>query len=863
MLLPFALIDSKKLKGLQKSNTEYLQLCEQNQQASTFIRQIEEGNLQADFALIDDSNSTQKQNPLIIALASMRQRMKEIARKEHERTWTTEGLARFVEILREKNTYGEQLYDAILANLIKYMGANQGGLFVVHAQNDDPSTEDTLEMVACYAYDRKKYIRKQIVAGEGLTGQCYLEGETIYLTDIPGTYVHITSGLGKSAPHCLVLVPLKLNDQVLGVVELASFNSFEPYHIAFVEKLGESIASTIANAHVYQRTQELLAQSQKQTENLQLQEEVLRQNMEEMAATQEEMQRKLQENARLKGELDARMHVLNQAALLSESDLYGNITFVNDRFCEVSGWSREEALGKPHNVVRHPENPKSLYKDMWTTIKSGRIFRGTFKNRAKNGTTYWVDATIAPVLDAEGNPIKYIGIRYDITEQFEKSEALGALLKESQLQQEQLKAQEDVLRESMDALSVVQEEVRIREAEAQNLLLAFRTVSDTFACIEFDMQGNILKANVNFLQTVGYEEDEIQGQQHRLFVDPVYAQSTDYVRFWQNLQQGNAFTGEVVRLKKDKTAVWMQVSYAPVRDNAGKYYKVVKLAIDITHQKQLEIAAQQQMEELKAQEEELRQNMEELITSQEEIERQSIELRGLSAAVNSTLATIEFDPTGKILTANSNFLNLMGYKLEQIVGRSHAIFVDPSHVISAEYRIFWEELSNGHPQVGEARRFTKNGEEKWLSASYTPVFGQQQEVIKVIKFAQDVTQSKLQALDSSNQLTAINKVYAIVEFDIEGNVLHANRKFLDLMGYDFEEISGKHHSLFVLKQDAESAKYKHFWQQLRKGEFVEGIFERLNSEGQKVHIRGSYNPIVDMHGKVYKIIKHAQKLDSE
>jgi methyl-accepting chemotaxis protein len=157
-------------------------------------------------------------------------------------------------------------------------------------------------------------------------------------------------------------------------------------------------------------------QVQEQLEGMQATEEELRQNMEEMQSIQEDMERKTKEMERIKAELEARMNVLDKAALLSESDLYGNITFVNAKFCEVAKYTPEEVMGKPHSILRHPSNPKSLFKDLWDTIQSGKIFKGVYPNRAKDGSTYWVDATIAPILDENGKPYKYIGVRFDVTQ---------------------------------------------------------------------------------------------------------------------------------------------------------------------------------------------------------------------------------------------------------------------------------------------------------------------------------------------------------------------------------------------------------------------------------------------------------------
>jgi len=218
------------------------------------------------------------------SLLMMRDRLKDAKQLDYERNWITKGLAQFSETLRANNEELDVLALNIITDLVKYLEANQGGLFVV---NDE--AEPKLELSAMYAYDRVKYAEKEFNLGEGLIGQCWQEGERIYLTDIPKNYINITSGLGDAAPKAVLIMPLKVNDVTYGVIEIASFNEFEGFKIEFVEKLAESIASTVSYAKINIRTAYLLEESKEMTEELRAQEEEMRQNMEEMKATQEEM----------------------------------------------------------------------------------------------------------------------------------------------------------------------------------------------------------------------------------------------------------------------------------------------------------------------------------------------------------------------------------------------------------------------------------------------------------------------------------------------------------------------------------------------------------------------------------------------
>jgi transcriptional regulator with GAF, ATPase, and Fis domain len=213
--------------------------------------------------------------------------MSQVAEADRQRNWASEGLAKFADIFRTSNQAEDFTY-IIISNLVKYLDANQGGLFIV---NDTEKDDVYLELVASYAYEKRKFLVKRIELSEGLIGESFREGGTVYMTEVPDNYVNITSGLGEANPKSVLLVPLKLNEDIYGVVELASFREFEPYQIDFVQKLGESIASTFASVKNADQTQKLLKESLLLQEQMQAQEEEMRQNLEELMAAQEELQR--------------------------------------------------------------------------------------------------------------------------------------------------------------------------------------------------------------------------------------------------------------------------------------------------------------------------------------------------------------------------------------------------------------------------------------------------------------------------------------------------------------------------------------------------------------------------------------------
>ncbi len=249
----------------------------------------------------------------------------------------------------------------------------------------------------------------------------------------------------------------------------------------------------------------------------------------------------------LRRELDIRMAQVNVACIVSEADLKGNITFVNDTLCEVTQYTREECIGQPHNMFRHPDTPKELFRELWTTIRAGKIFRGIIKNRKKDGSPYWVDALIAPVTDASGKPIKYIGVRYNITEQ---------VLKEEELKKSKL--------ESDGQLSAI---------NASNLYIAF------------DVDGNIVKANDLLLSTLKYRKEDLIGKHHRILCEENYTYTKEYERFWNDLRNGIPQVNEFKRIARDGSEVWMQASYTPVKDESGNVVSILTIGTDTSVQK--------------------------------------------------------------------------------------------------------------------------------------------------------------------------------------------------------------------------------------------------------------------------------------
>lgn len=350
-------------------------------------------------------------------------------------------------------------------------------------------------------------------------------------------------------------------------------------------------------------------------------------------------------------------------------------------------------------------------------------------------------------------------------------------------------------------------------------------LNKALAIVEFDLDGNIITANGRFLEAFGYSLSEVQGQHHRMFVDANEQDTQAYRDFWAALNRGEHQSREFRRIGKGGRTVWIQATYNPIPGRNGKPVRVIKFATDITLQK-----------------------------------ARSLEDAGQLAAFSRAQAIIEFNLDGSIITANELFLNSVGYKLDEIRGKHHSIFLPPAERNTPAYKNFWLSLKSGRYQHGEFKRIAKDGREIWILASYNPIMDENGAVVKIVKLASDVTQSKLKAAEFQGQIEAIGKSLAVIEFDLDGTILNANAKFLDAMGYSLPEIKGRHHSLFVEASERESPAYREFWAALKRGEYQTGEFKRLGSGGKEVWIQASYSPILDLNGRPFKVVKYASDI---
>ena len=233
------------------------------------------------------------------------------------------------------------------------------------------------------------------------------------------------------------------------------------------------------------------------------------------------------------------------------------------------------------------------------------------------------------------------------------------------------------------------------------------------------------------------------------------------------------------------------------------------------------------------------------------------------AAMSRSQAVIEFNMDGSIVTANQNFLNALGYRLDEIQGKHHSMFVPAGQRDGSDYRAFWAALNRGEFRAGEYKRIAKGGREIWIEASYNPVLDGSGKPVKVVKFATDVTRSKLRGMADASKIAASDRAQAVIEFNLDGTVRTANNNFLKALGYSLDEIKGKHHSMFMPQAERDSAAYREFWAKLNRGEYQAGEYKRIGKGGKEVWILASYNPMLDETGKPFGVVKFATEITEQ
>ena len=602
----------------------------------------------------------------------------------------------------------------------------------------------------------------------------------------------------------------------------------------------------------------------------------------------------------------ALIQAIQRTQAVVEFELDGTILSANEIFLDTMGYRLAELQGQNHRTLCDPAYAQSdEYAQFWEMLRMGLPSSGEFKRLTRQGRARWLQATYTPIANEAGQVVKVVKFASDVTDArllalenegklaainrtqgvveldmtgviIDANESalrtLGYELHELQGQHHRMlidKAEVDgaayrafwqkLGRGEVDAGEYLRfgkggRQVWLRasynpipdleghpvkvvaycaditaEKQAQNENRAWvSTVRNNACSLEFDANGIILSVNEPMCRALGYTEAELLGEPETKIVFDDELESTARQAGWQALRQGKAVAKEFRRKAKNGREVWLACTASPVMDFEGHLAKTIVLGQDVT-----------------------------------EAKNQRQDTQGKIDAIDRALAVIEFDLQGRVLSANENFRQLTGYPLEDMLGRHHRMFVDPDEAASTGYQAFWERLARGEIEGGEYRRLGRHGKEIWLQATYNPILDPSGKPIKVVKFARDVTAAKLHSAEFESKIHALDQTQAVVEFNLDGQVIHANRNFLAAMGYTLREIQGQHHSIFCTPEYTRSVEYRDFWLRLGDGNPTSGRFHRVGKFGRDVWIQASYSPIRDLKGKVVKVVKFAYDVTKE
>ncbi|HKZ39293.1 MAG TPA: GAF domain-containing protein, partial [Chryseolinea sp.] len=377
------------------------------------------GNYGIEWEGMSEENKEANRETIAGELIHMREQMEIVKQQDQIRIWTTEGLSKFGEIIRNNQNNFDKLSESLISNVVNYLDAKVGGLFIL--EEDEKDNKPYLLLRASYAYERKKFITKRIEIGEGMIGQCYLEGHTIHMAKVPNNFLAITSGLGGANPNSILVIPLRTNEKIEGVLELASLKPFKPHEIEFLEKLGELLASSIINVKTGEKTAQLLAVSREQTEEMRAQEEEMRQNMEELEATQEQMNRTVGELAAIKSTLEKEKYLLD-----SLMDNIPDAIYFKDRqskFIRLSKYLADnfhrkvdELIGKSDFDFQDHAHAQEAFEDEKNIMATQKPkIDYVEKEVLTDGSEHWVSTTKMPLINARGEVVGTFGISRDVT----------------------------------------------------------------------------------------------------------------------------------------------------------------------------------------------------------------------------------------------------------------------------------------------------------------------------------------------------------------------------------------------------------------------------------------------------------------
>jgi len=518
-----------------------------------------------------------------------------------QRKWTNEGLNKFSDLLRKSYDDIEELDYKIISELTRYVRGSQGAIFIYN-DPENKANEKMLELKAAFAYDRRKFLDKKVYPGEGLVGTVAIEGETIYLRELPSDYVVIGSGLGESEPNSLLIVPLKLNDDVFGVVEIASFDDIASFEVQFIERVGEIIASSIQSIRISGRTQKLLEQSRRQADEMSAQEEEMRQNLEELQATQEE-------RARREAEISGILEAIDVTMLMMELNAEINIIEANEKFLKILGLEYSDVKNRHYFELVEPIKSPEEINSFIELMTNGQTLEEIIQIQTQSGFA-WLNMSFTPIFDNNDELNKILILALDVTETQKQKEELLEQAEEMTAQEEEmlqnfealhnsqdemakkqveleefnlkLKNNENILKKALEQAKekegqfkasqkeletkiseLVKTQTELNKSEQENMA-QLAAINKTSIMLELSGTGSILFPNENFCKELKYSPSELIGKNHSILMPIKIKQSKEYKELWEFLAKGNIQTGECALIAKDNNIVEIFGTYVPI-----------------------------------------------------------------------------------------------------------------------------------------------------------------------------------------------------------------------------------------------------------------------------------------------------------
>ncbi len=657
--------------------------------------------------------------------------------EEERRNWTNKGHAIFSEILRQRTGGISDLTDNIIKNLVYYLEANQGGLFLIN----DLKKNQSVELVSAFAYDRKKFFDKEIYLGDGLIGTVAFERNTIYLKEIPEDYIEIESGLGDANPNSLLIVPLKFEEEVLGVVEIASFKEFEEFEITFVEELAQSIASTLLTAKINSKTEHLLEESEKKSEELAAQEIEARQNMEEMRAAQELAQRR---EADLSGILSA----VDNTLMKGEYDIDGTLLSVNNRHLQTMGYQLSEIKGKNIEMFI-PHDELEEFRKIWKNVVEGNPRQIEVERKTKSGDLIWLINQYTPVQDAKGKISKILYLAHDVT-LYKKRE------KETGTNTQEIQSKETELNENIERLEKAKKDISAKAQEISGILSAINT---NLLVTEFDMDGTIIRVNQNFLNLFNKKEEEMLGSK---MTECVSIERTDeeFKSLWDELKAGNAKKIITKFTFEDGKTIWLDETYTPIFGTNNLPYKILNISTDIselklTEEKNADLLkkTQEYSKTLLEKDTEMQNVVKDLTEQEGNLTTNFKEYKSISDSINKLYPKIEIDKDFKLTFFNDLFIKLIGFNDKELKNRSLL------HLVSDENQLknTIEKAFTNQTQVITTEIKAKSGEAKAAQLTLIPITDNNENLLKLQIFILDLSGFGSSKLEGQQELFELKK----------------------------------------------------------------------------------------------------------